>query len=89
MLHQDVIDEIVRRVLDGLRTKDAVGLIDQSKSPLGRRRHIALARKDGTQVGRRYFLTPEQVQTALAEMTAKRRAVRDDDVDAVLGLKTA
>lgn len=83
-------------VLEGLRQGELAGWVDQSKSPLGRRKHIALARKEGRQVGRRYFLPLETVEKALADKSILRalkvpgyQRAKSTDVDAVMSAAPA
>jgi hypothetical protein len=90
------LESLARRVaeivLDGLRTAEPAGWIPQERSPLGRRRHINLARKEGQQLGRRYFLSQESIDRALAELTAKSRAKqapRAAELDDAMGVRPA
>jgi hypothetical protein len=70
--------EIARAVVAELRAGDAPGLIDQTASPLGRRRHIAavrarVARGDSSAaiVGRRCLLAREALDAELATLARK------------------
>lgn len=71
---------IAREVVAQLRAGEAPGMLDQSASPLGRRRHIAAARRrvaageaGAAIVGRRHLLTREAVEAELADASAKPR----------------
>jgi hypothetical protein len=91
-LAEALANRVAQIVLDGLRQGDLAGWVDQSKSPLGRRRHIALARKEGRQVGRRYFLTITTIERALADKSvlagirvAGFQRKHELDVDSAMG----
>jgi hypothetical protein len=73
-------------VLERLAAGEMSGWIDQHKSPLGRRRHINIARVEGRQVGRRYFLPVERVERAMSELTAKKRAIVESDVERAMSV---
>lgn len=71
--------------------------IDQARSPLGRRRHIAAARRliatgdaRACQVGRRYLLAPEALDETLRGVASEPREATHDVVDQLrerLGLR--
>ena len=67
LVSEALAQRVAAIILDALRHNELVGWIDQSKSPLGRRKHIALARAQGRQIGRRYFLPIEVVEKAMAD----------------------
>ncbi len=79
---------IARKVAAELRGGQFSDLIDQSESPLGPRKHIALCRRDSRccRVGRRWLAPKELVDEVLA-ITPKKLAkvphdLADDDVEA-------
>lgn len=72
---------IAAEVVAQLRAGETPGMVDQSTSPLGRRRHIAAVRRmvaagdpGAAQVGRRYLLTTDAVQVELSRMSRKPKA---------------
>jgi hypothetical protein len=76
MDHHDAVDQLLecladrlaQRIVDKLRSDD-LGLLDQSSSPLGRRRHIAFVRAGGgVQIGRRYLAKREDVLAQLEKL---------------------
>jgi hypothetical protein len=72
-----LVDQLASRVADmvvmKLRTDD-FGMVDQIKSPLGRRRHIAFVRAGGgVQIGRRYLARREDIQRHMEELAAGRK----------------
>ena len=94
MFDSESFESLARRVaeivLDGLRTAEPAGWVPQERSPLGRRRHITLARKEGRQIGRRYFLSQESIDRALADLTVKSRAKRSPaaaEIDEAMGVR--
>lgn len=75
--------EVARAVVAELRAGDAPGMVDQSASPLGRRRHIAAVRKrvnagepGAAIVGRRHLLSREAVEAELATLAKRPRKAR-------------
>lgn len=71
--------EIARAVVAELRAGE-VAMIDQSASPLGRRRHIAAVRArvstgatGAAIVGRRYLLAREAIEAELAKVSGARK----------------
>ena len=98
----DVLGKLIaHHVVAELRAGD-VGMVDQTVSPLGARRHCAACRRrvaagDGTAaiVGRRHLMTSEAVQAELQAASAKprkrTRAEREptvrDELEQELGLR--
>jgi len=81
-------DLVAAKVVDRLRAGEAPGMVDQSASPLGRRRHIAAVRRlvalgepGACQVGRRYLLSRERLDAELAAMGKPLPA--NDDLSAL------
>jgi hypothetical protein len=87
------LDELARqiaaRVVDQLRATDLPGYVDQSVSPLGRRRHIAAIRSGnlpGVRIGRRYLARQDDVERFMATDGKRSRAVAttpEHDLDAL------
>lgn len=81
----DTLAELVAaKVVAQLRAGDVPGMVDQSKSPLGRRRHIAAVRRlvasgepGAAQVGRRYLLSRERLDVELGAL-GKAAPVADE-----------
>jgi hypothetical protein len=80
--------QIARAVVAELRSGDAPGMIDQSASPLGRRRHIAAVRRrvaagepGAAIVGRRYLLASVQVDAELAAASKRTPKAKPEPVD--------
>lgn len=76
----DAFAEVVARKVVAQLAGGQVGLVDQSASPLGRRRHIAAVRKlvsagapGGAIVGRRHLLTREALDAELAALKPRSR----------------
>lgn len=74
---------VAHEVVAGLRAGEMPGMIDQSASPLGRRRHIAAVRgrvaageSGAAIVGRRYLLAREAVDAELAATSKRLRKTR-------------
>jgi len=91
-LLEELAREIAVRVVDHLRATDVPGYLDQSTSPLGRRRHIAAVRSGrlpGIRIGRRYLARSEDVDAYVARAPATRDSSRIlhpvDDLAAELG----
>lgn len=66
-------DRVAELVVERLRGGTFGDLVDQSESPLGRRRHIALVRKGGpgvARVGRRYLASRAVISAELARPNA-------------------
>ena len=89
-----LVEEIAVRVADKLRGGHLAGYVDQSDSPLGRRRHIEAVRSralPGVKVGRRYLVRAEDLERFVAQRsdTAVRVTVKDpvDQLAAELGHK--
>ncbi len=64
-LLEALAEAIAARVVDKLRAGDLAGYVDQSASPLGRRRHINAIRSGalpGLRVGRRYLARQADVE---------------------------
>ena len=92
--------EIAKAVVAELRAGDAPGMLDQSASPLGRRRHIALAREliaanssEAARIGRRYLVTRTAVEARAAELSKRETCKPTPDdlapLRAKFGLKRA
>lgn len=71
--------EVARAVVTELRAGDVPSMVDQSASPLGRRRHIAAVRKrvnasepGAAIVGRRHLLSRGALDAELAALAAKQ-----------------
>lgn len=93
-------DAIAARVVDRLRAGELPGMVDQAQSGLGRRRHIAFARRliaagdaRAVQLGRRFLLDTSAVTEARAHYSTKASKRRraddcsgDDQLAAELGL---
>jgi hypothetical protein len=86
----DLAQLLAERVVAHLRATDLPGYIDQSASPLGRRRHIEAIRSGklrGVRVGRRYLARKEDVDHCMAEMRREcaeaRAASAGHDIDAL------
>lgn len=90
---------VAREVVAELRAGDVPGMVDQSRSGLGRRRHIAYARRllaagdtRAVQLGRRYLLARDAIEEARAhysgQATKRRATLQEDDaaLAAELGL---
>lgn len=82
---ESLIAELVRQVAAAvvaeLRSGDAPGMVDQSASPLGRRRHMKAVRRrvaagepGAAHVGRRFMLSREALDAELT--TESKRAAR-------------
>jgi hypothetical protein len=78
----DVLAEAVARKVVAQLTAGQVGVVDQSASPLGRRRHIAAVRRliasgapGGAVVGRRHLLTREALNAELAAQKPRSQKV--------------
>lgn len=85
-----IADAIAERVVDKLRSGD-FGMLDQTASPLGSRRHCALARRlvnagDGraAKVGRRWLVAREAIEK---ELGASRETSPDEQLRTELGLE--
>lgn len=82
-----VAGRVAARVIDYLRASDIPGYVDQTTSPLGRRRHIAAIRSGalpGVRVGRRYVAREEDVARYVAQESGEantQNTVRRDRVD--------
>lgn len=77
-----------------LATCNAPGFVDQSASPLGRRRHIALARTliaassaDAMRVGRRYLVRREAIEAHAAELSRRAPKSKLAPVDELANLR--
>lgn len=82
---------VAHEVVAELRAGDVPDVLDQSQSGLGRRRHIAFARRliaagDGraAHLGRRYLLTREAIEQAREHYTRRAKRPRAQDDDAAL-----
>ncbi len=71
---------VAREVVRELRAAEQPGFVDQSKTTIGRRRHIELARKliaegssDAAQIGRRYLVRRERIEAHASALTQKKR----------------
>lgn len=71
-LLDQIADAIAARVVDRLRAGEFAGLIDQSGSPLGPRRHCALARRlisagdrRACRIGRRWLIERSAIEQEL------------------------
>lgn len=69
---------IAAEVVAQLRAGETPGMVDQSSSPLGRRRHIAVVRKlvaagepGAAIVGRRYLLARDAIEAELVKVSRK------------------
>jgi hypothetical protein len=90
-------DRIAERVVDRLRAVDQPGWIDQASSPLGARRHCALARKliaegkgAASHVGRRWLIRKERLDREMGAPEARADSPDDEREAALareLGLK--
>jgi hypothetical protein len=76
----ELAKQIAREVVAELRAGEAPGMIDQSASPLGRRRHIAAVRRrvaagesGAAIVGRRHLLSRERLDAELATLAKTKR----------------
>jgi hypothetical protein len=82
-----IADAVARRVVDRLRSNDDPDWVDQAKSPLGRRRHIAAVRSGelkGLRVGRRYIAHKRDLDAfvaALAETEPRAESTDDESVE--------
>ena len=92
LLAPAIADEVIRR----LRAGDREGLIPQEKSPIGRRKHINLARKliaegsaDAMKSGRTYFVRAEAIERygAAQSKPASPKNADADDAEARLRLR--
>lgn len=86
-------DRIADRVVKRLSSGGLDGFIDQTGSPLGRRRHIAAIRSGalpGIQVGRRYLARHDDVERFISGTASSSPDVdagdRADQLAAELGL---
>jgi hypothetical protein len=78
----DVLADLVAaKVVAQLRAGDQPDMVDQTKSPLGRRRHINAVRRlvaageqGAAQVGRRYLLSRDRLSAELASWGAVDKA---------------
>jgi hypothetical protein len=71
---------VAREVVDLLRA-GTFDLVDQSQSPLGRRRHIALCRRRTdrcVQIGRRYLAPKDLVEEELAKSKPRTKGTTSD-----------
>lgn len=91
-LLETVIERVAERVVDKLRGGNLAGFVDQSDSPLGRRRHIEAVRSGklpGTLVGRRYLVRREDLDRFVAAkgsaMSTRSPSDRVDALAAELG----
>jgi len=82
-LAQALAPHLAREVVALLRTGETPGMVDQTASPLGRRRHINAVRKRVAEgapgaaiVGRRFLLAREHVDAELAATSAKSKRKR-------------
>lgn len=87
--------EIAREVVAALRAGEAPGMVDQSASPLGRRRHIAAVRRrvgaeegGAAIVGRRHLLSREALEAELAAVAKRPRKAKTAPVDVLAELRT-
>lgn len=74
----EIARAIAREVVAELQRGEAPGLIDQTASVLGRRRHVALAREllaagssDAAKIGRRYLVRREAVEARAIELSRR------------------
>lgn len=86
VLAQQIAEMVAARVVNHLRATELPGYVDQSASPLGRRRHIAAVRNGslpGIRVGRRYLARHEDVDAYVARRstTKERGSGAADTVD--------
>lgn len=85
-------DRVADRVVDKLRGGEREGWIDQHASPLGARRHCALARKllaegNAVKVGRRWLVRRERLDLELGAKSIARTESRAERIAAELGLR--
>lgn len=95
-LLESFAEVVAKKVVEQLRAGE-VGMIDQSSSPLGRRRHIAVVRRlvaegqpGAAEVGRRYLLSRERLEEALAEQgrkAGKKKAAPRQEHDVLAELR--
>ncbi len=76
-LLDELADVVAARVIERLQA-GAPGMVDQSTSPLGRRRHCAIVRQrlahgepGAAIVGRRHLLSPQALSEALERATGR------------------
>lgn len=86
-----IADAIAQRVVDKLRSGE-FGLVDQTASPLGSRRHCALARRlvnagdpRAAKVGRRWLISREAISEALGSTSNEMSP--DNELISKLGLE--
>ena len=86
-------ERVAVRVVERLRAGE-VGMIDQTRSPLGRRRHIAAVRRlvaagkaGAAVVGRRYLLSREALDAEVARLSKRPRKAHADDSDKLAALR--
>jgi hypothetical protein len=99
---EDVLEPLLRRlaryVAEELRAGATSGMVDQSASSLGRRRHIDATRRriasgapGAIQLGRRYLLAPEALEEEIRKLATqpKKRSSRRAELLAKHGLEEA
>jgi hypothetical protein len=86
---------IAREVIAQLRAGETPGMVDQSASPLGRRRHIALARTliaagsaDAARIGRRYLVRREAIDAHATELSKRAPKPKPQAVDELAEMRT-
>lgn len=82
------VERVADRIVDKLRGGHLSGFVDQSESPLGRRRHIQAVRSGqlpGVRVGRRYLVRQEDLERFVAARSGAVPTGRDstDRIDAL------
>jgi hypothetical protein len=95
-LVEELAERVAQRVVEKLTADELTGFVDQSTSPLGRRRHIEAVRSGrlpGRRLGRRYIAKTSDVEAYIASTTARADRSNEsvDDVDALaaeLGLES-
>lgn len=85
-----LLDALADRIVERLTAGTRADMVDQHASPLGRRRHIAAARRRVTAgeggaaiVGRRHMLTRTALDAELASTSKRRRARKLEPMPAV------
>lgn len=92
-----LVQLVARAVVDELRAGEHAGMVDQSGSSLGRRRHIeavrrrvAAAEPGAVQLGRRYLLSSEAHEDELRKLaTRPKKRTRREELLARHGLEDA
>jgi hypothetical protein len=94
LILSELAREVARAVVAELRAGETPGMIDQSASPLGRRRHIQAVRRrvaageaGAVVVGRRHLLSREAVDAELAALAKRPRKAKPAAVDDLADLR--